>query len=78
MRANLDIPIAAKALAPCGETTTDAATSDPMRQAPAQPSVVMPDHESEPAAFYGFRPFLSRRGVVTNEQVDKLRDEEGV
>jgi hypothetical protein len=31
----------------------------------------------EPAAAYGFRPFPSRGSVVTNEQVDKLRDDEG-
>ena len=27
---------------------------------------------------HGFRPFPSRGKVVTNEQVDQLRDEEGV
>lgn len=32
----------------------------------------------EPEAFYGFRPFSSRGKVVSNEQIDRLRDEEGV
>ena len=32
---------------------------------------------AEPKAFYGFRPFHSRTGkIVTNEQVNKLRDED--
>jgi hypothetical protein len=30
----------------------------------------------EPKELYGFRPFCSRGGVVTNEIVDRLRDED--
>lgn len=29
-------------------------------------------------ALYGFRPFPSRGKVVTNQTVDRLRDEEGI
>jgi hypothetical protein len=36
-----------------------------------------PSHEAkEPKEIHGFRPFRSRGGVVTNEIVDRLRDEE--
>lgn len=31
----------------------------------------------EPAVFYGFRPFARRGGVVTNDEIDALRDREG-
>lgn len=30
----------------------------------------------EPAARYGFRPFPRRGGIVTNELIDRLRDED--
>ena len=30
----------------------------------------------EPESFYGFRPVPSRGGIVTNELIDRLRDEE--
>jgi hypothetical protein len=33
---------------------------------------------SKPEAFYGFRPLPSRGGLVTNEIVERLRDEEGL
>ena len=30
----------------------------------------------EPEAHYGFRPFPSRGGIITNEMIDKLREED--
>ena len=30
----------------------------------------------EPESFYGFRPFPSRGGIVTNEMINKLREED--
>ena len=30
----------------------------------------------EPAAVYGFRPFPKRGGIVTNELIDTLRDDD--
>ena len=30
----------------------------------------------EPKAVYGFRPFPKRGGVVTNERIDKLREDD--
>jgi len=39
--------------------------------APPQTSVAR-----EPKAVYGFRPFPKRGGIVTNELIDKLREED--
>jgi hypothetical protein len=69
-----DVLLAAKELARRGKTTAGQVISDLVRQALTQPAA---GTTREPAAIYGFRPFLSRGSVVTNEQVDKLRDEEG-
>ncbi len=33
--------------------------------------------DGEPAVEYGFRPFPKRGGVVTNELIDRLREETG-
>lgn len=30
----------------------------------------------QPKAVYGFKPFPKRGGIVTNEQIDKLREED--
>jgi hypothetical protein len=40
----------------------------------------MPEGASavEPEAVHGFRPFPSRGGIVTNETIDALRDDEAV
>jgi hypothetical protein len=51
--------------------------SDLVRQALTQPAATTASIAKEPATVYGFRPFPSRGSVVTNEQVDRLRDEEG-
>lgn len=32
----------------------------------------------EPKAFYGFRPFPAGGKIVTNDQIDDLRDREGI
>ncbi|MDP8985372.1 MAG: antitoxin [Pseudomonadota bacterium] len=37
---------------------------------PQEPSVM------EPKAVYGFKPFARRGGLVTNDFIDKLRDED--
>jgi hypothetical protein len=34
--------------------------------------------KEEPASFFGFRPFSPRGTPVTNETIDRLRDESGV
>ena len=38
---------------------------------PAEPQGV-----KEPKAIYGLRPFAPRGGIVTNELIDKLRDDD--
>ncbi len=81
MRTTLDIEddvlIAAKELARRGGTTAGRVISALVRQALTQSAGSAAHGVREPAAVYGFRPFPSRGGVVSNEQVDKLRDEEG-
>jgi hypothetical protein len=72
-----DVLLAAKELARRGGTTAGRVISDLVRQALTQPAVTTTNSVKEPVAVYGFRPFPSRGAVVTNEQVDKLRDEEG-
>ncbi|MDP2826752.1 MAG: hypothetical protein Q8O52_29200 [Sulfuritalea sp.] len=72
-----DVLLAAKELARSGRTTAGRVISDLVRQALTQPAARTANSAREPAAVYGFRPFPSRGSVVTNEQVDKLRDEEG-
>ncbi|MCM2289803.1 MAG: hypothetical protein NDI67_12325 [Sulfuritalea sp.] len=82
MRTTLDIEddvlVAAKELARRDGTTAGRVISDLVRQALTQSAGPTANSAREPATVYGFRPFPSRGGVVSNEQVDKLRDEEGV
>jgi hypothetical protein len=35
-----------------------------------------PASAREPKAVYGFRPFARRGGIVTNEQIDHLREDD--
>ena len=72
-----DVLIAAKELARRGGTTAGRVISELVRQALTQPAATSANSARESAAVYGFRPFPSRGSVVSNEQVDKLRDEEG-
>jgi hypothetical protein len=72
-----DVLVAAKELARRDGTTAGRVISDLVRQALTQPAATHARSAREPAAIYGFRPFPSRGSVVSNEQVDKLRDEEG-
>jgi hypothetical protein len=72
-----DVLLAAKELARRSGTTAGRVISNLVRQALTQPAAVTSIGAREPAAVYGFRPFPSRGSVVTNEQVDTLREEEG-
>jgi hypothetical protein len=72
-----DVLLAAKELARRGGTTAGRVISNLVRQALTQPATATARSAREPSAVYGFRPFPSRGSVVTNEQVDKLRDDEG-
>lgn len=80
MRTTLDIEDdvlqAAKERARRERKTAGQVVSELLRQAltaPTAPAVVR-----EPEAVYGFRPFPKQGGVVTNELVNKLRDEMGI
>ena len=72
-----DVLVAAKELARRGGTTAGRVISDLVRQALTQSARSAAGRAREPATVCGFLPFSSRDGVVSNEQVDKLRDEEG-
>jgi hypothetical protein len=81
MRTTLDIEddvlVAAKELARRGGTTAGRVISDLVRQALTQSAGSTAGRVGEPATVCGFRPLPSRGGVVSNERVDKLREEEG-
>lgn len=81
MRTTLDIEddvlAAAKELARRGHTSAGRVISDLARRALTQAAPAS-GTAREPEAIFGFRPFPSRGGVVSNEKVDQLRDEEGV
>lgn len=80
MRTTLDIDTdvleAAKALARRQRRTAGAVLSDLARQALTSPPLTARTSagRSARAAVGGFRPFASRGGVVTNEQIDRLRE----
>jgi hypothetical protein len=78
MRTTLDIADdvlhAAKERAKREQKTTGQIVSELLRQAltaPAHASVVR-----EPKAVYGFKPFARRGGIVTNQLIDQLRNDD--
>ncbi len=83
MRTTLDIEddllIAAKEMARREHTSAGRIVSRLMRQALTQSGGAGGEVRSrEPDVFYGFRPFNSRGGVVTNELVDRIREKDGI
>ena len=78
MRTTLDIADdvlqAARERAQREKKTVGAMISDLARRALTSP----PEAHSvkEPEAVYGLRPFAPRGGIVTNELIDKLREED--
>lgn len=81
MRTTLDIEedllLAAKAIARREKRTLGEILSRLLRQALTQPASV-PAGVAEPPAQYGFRPLSARGKLVTNEAIDKLREDEGI
>ena len=84
MRTTLDIADdvlqAAKERARREKKTAGEVISDLARRALTAPHAsLVADAGSvrEPKAVYGLRPFPRRGGVVTNELIDNLRDEDG-
>ena len=83
MRTTLDIEddvlYAAKEIARREKKSLGQVISELARSAFAQPRAPAKGlHVSEPLARYGIQPLPARGGIVTNELIDGLRDEEGV
>lgn len=78
MRTTLDIAEdvlqAAKELARRENKTAGQIISELDRRSLTNPGGAQPS--GRPERFFGFRPFPRRGGVVTNELIDKLRDED--
>jgi hypothetical protein len=82
MRTTLDIEddilSAAKELARSRQVSTSRMISSLLREAlTGRPAREMPDQPATKSVG-GFRPFPARGVLVTNEQVNNLRDQEGV
>lgn len=81
MRTTLDIDddvlLAAKEIARRNGETAGRTVSDLIRRALTQ-TPVRPQEVREPESFYGFRPLPARGGIVTNELINRIRDEEGI
>ena len=81
MRTTLEIDdvvlLAAKEIARRKNTTAGAVISDLARQA-LTGSTLEPSRVAEPPAFYGFQPLPADGRVVSNEAVEKLREDEGI
>ena len=77
MRTTLDIDEdvlrAAKELARREKKTAGAVISELARRALTVPNVT---RTRAPKALHGFRPFPGRGGIVTNERIDKLREDD--
>jgi hypothetical protein len=81
MRTTLDIDddvlAAAKSLARHQSRSAGQVLSELARRALTQASAAS-NRVEEPAQFYGFEPFQDGHRLVTNEQVDQLRDDLGL
>jgi len=77
MRTTLDIAddvlLAAKERARRENKTAGEVVSELLREALTAPK---PSAGREPKALYGFKPFARRGGIVTNELIDQLRNED--
>ncbi len=79
MRTTLDIDddvlIAAKELAKAAHKTAGQIISELVRKSlTAAPAYGV----EEPKAIFGIRPFPRRGGMVTNELINKIREQEGI
>ena len=72
-----DVLIAVKEVAARGSKTAGHVASDPLRRPPAHGGRETPDIGAESEPEFGFRPFLERGAMVTNERIDRLREETG-
>ncbi len=82
MRTTLDIDddilSASKELGKAAGKTAGQIISELARKALTQPLQTTQYAVEEPKSFYGIRPLPSRGVVVTNELINRIRDEEGI
>jgi len=82
MRTTLDIDdevlTAAKEIARRRRTTAGAVISELARRALTQPAPKPGVAEREPEPFFGFRPLAADGRVVSDDTVERLREEEGI
>jgi hypothetical protein len=82
MRTTLDIDdevlTAAKEIARRRRTTAGAVISELVRRALTQSAPEPSLAEREPEPFFGFRPLAAGGRIVSNETVERLREEEGI
>ena len=80
MRTTLDIDddvlLAAKERARREHKTAGMVVSELLRQALTAPPALPEAAVREPPSLYGFQPFPSRGGIVTNALIDQLRDDD--
>ena len=69
-----DVLQAAKERARLANTTAGRVISDLARRALSAPQATT--EVREPPAVYGFKPLPSRGGIVTNELIDRLREDD--
>ncbi len=81
MRTTLDLDDevlnAAKEIARRQRRTAGAVISELARRTLTQ-SAPAPQAASEPKPFFGFRPLAAEGRVVSNETIERLREEEGI
>ena len=82
MRTTLDIEddvlYAAKELAARERVTASVLISRLLRAAISGTAGAPPDHAAKPRAVAGFQPFDAQGVLITNAQINALRDAEGV
>lgn len=82
MRTTLDIDDdilnASKELAKTAGKTAGQILSELARKALTQPTLHAQSEVEQQKPFYGIRPLPSRGVVVTNELINRIRDEEGI
>lgn len=69
-----DVLLAAKDLARRQKKTAGQVISELARRALTQPAGA--HSVKEPASFYGFKPLPRRGGVISNELINKLREDD--
>ena len=72
-----DVLIAVKEVAARESKSTGAVVSSLLRQSLARGGPATSGSGAEPEPEFGFRPFPKRGGIVTNELIDRLREETG-